>query len=245
MTLATRTDETAAAPTKPLPVKLTVSEFLLLKRSGTFSGYSKCELLEGELWGVPVPSREEEESDAEYPIKLRTVDYLRLSESEVFRARGKTELIDGLVYAMNPQHRRHMRIKTELGFRLRLALEAMGSDLFVGIEGTVAMPPYDAPEPDIVVTSEPEGDGPVPVSSVSLLVEVSDSTLRFDLDQMAGCYASHGVPEYWVVDVNACVIHRMWSPRGDAYAGGDEVAFGDRIEAATIEGLAVETAGIN
>lgn len=229
---------------RPAPVKLTVDDFLLLKSVGVFAGYSKSELLDGKLWGVPVQGEDEPESDAVHPIKLRIVDYLRLHEAGALDNYGKTELIDGAIYAMNPQHRPHVRIKSELAFRLRLALEAIGSTLFVGIEGTVAMPPNDAPEPDIIVTSEPEGEGPIPVSSVPLLVEVGDSTVRFDLEQMADQYALHGVPEYWVVDVNSRTIHQMWAPEGEAYVERREVAFGDRIEAATIDGLAVETVGL-
>jgi hypothetical protein len=51
--------------------------------------------------------------------------------------------------------------------------------------------------------------------------------------------------EYWVVDVNRGMIHQMWSPQAEAYGERLEVAFGQRIEAATIKGLAVETAGIS
>jgi Uma2 family endonuclease len=230
---------------RPERIKLTVTDFRLLKRAGAFAGYSKSELLEGKLWGVPVQGEDEPESDAVYPIKLRIEDYLRLGDAGALDKYGKTELIDGAIYTMNPQHRPHVRIKSELAFRLRLALEAIGSTLFVGIEGTVAMPPNDAPEPDIIVTSEPEGDGPIPVSSVPLLVEVGDSTVRFDLQQMADQYALHGVPEYWAVDVNARVIHQMSGPESGAYSRRREVGFGERIEAATIEGLAVETSGLN
>ena len=39
-------------------------------------------------------------------------------------------------------------------------------------------------------------------------------------------------------------VHQLWAPEGDAWAGRREVAFGERIVAATIEGLAVETAGL-
>ena len=35
-----------------------------------------------------------------------------------------------------------------------------------------------------------------------LVIEVSDSTLRYDRDRKVPLYARHGVPEVWVVDVN-------------------------------------------
>ena len=231
------------AITRPAPVKLTVTDFRLLKRAGAFARYSRSALLDGKLWGVPVQSEDEPESDAVYPIKLRIEDYLRLDDAGALDKYGKTELIDGAIYPMNPQHRPHVRIKSELAFRLRLALEAIGSTLFVGIEGTVAMPPNDAPEPDIIVTSEPEGEGPFPLSSIALLAEVADGTIRLDLGQ-AHRYAAHGVPETWVVDVKGTTIHRMWSPTAQGYAQREEVTFGEPIEAATIAGLRVETLGL-
>jgi len=225
----------------PQPIKLELADFRLLADSGAFAAYCKSELLGGELWGA---TAENEASGAKCPIKLRIEDYERLSEAGAFDRYGRTELIDGVVYAMNPRHRRHMRIKNELAFRLRLAVEAIGSTLFVGTEGTVAMPPHDAPEPDILLTSEPEGDGPVPLLSVALLVEVADTSLGFDLGQLAAQYALHGVPEYWVVDVRGLTIHQMWSPQQDSYGRRQQVKFGERIEAVTIKGLAVATDGL-
>lgn len=229
----------------PQPVKLRASDFRLLRGAGAFVGYSRPELLDGKLWGVPVEAESESERDARSPIKLRIEDYLRLHEAGAFKRYAKTELIDGLVYAMTPQYRPHGFAKDELAYRLRRALEAMGSDLHVATEQSVAMIPHDQPEPDIILTTEPRGPGAIPGASVALLVEVAHTSLDHDLLRKAPAYAGRGVAEYWVVDVNAGLIHQMWSPQGEAYAGGREVKLGERIEAATIEGLAVETAGIN
>jgi hypothetical protein len=48
-----------------------------------------------------------------------------------------------------------------------------------------------------------------------------------------------------VLDLKKCRIRQMWSPTGEAYGEGREVELGERIEAATIDRLAVETAGIS
>ncbi|HEV2748877.1 MAG TPA: Uma2 family endonuclease [Allosphingosinicella sp.] len=176
--------------------------------------------------------------------KLKVADYLTLDRSGAFEGM-RTELIDGEVIVMNPQARRHMFIKDELAYRLRRALEEIGSSVFVGTEGSVELAEHSLPQPDILLTSEPRGEGFVPLSSVALVVEVSVTTLEFDLERKAPLYARHGVGEYWVVDVNGSVIHQMWAPEGQAYAERREVRLGDRIEARTIEGLAVETAGIS
>lgn len=178
------------------------------------------------------------------PVKLRVEDYLLLDESGAFDAYRKTELIEGDVYFMNAQHRPHARIKSRLHVLLAAALQKTATGLEAVVEGSVAIPPNNVPEPDIVITSEAEGDGLIPLASVRLIVEVSDTTLVFDLGTKAQLYASAGVPEYWVADVTAKVIHQMWAPKGEAYAQRREVAFGEQVEAMTIAGLAVKTAGV-
>jgi Uma2 family endonuclease len=230
---------------RPRPLKLQADDFWLLRKSGAFAGYSKSELIEGELWGVPVQADDEDESDAVFPIKLRVTDYERLCDAGSFEAQRRTELIDGLVYAMNPQYRPHGYAKDELAYRLRKALESIGSNLYVATEQSVAMPPHDEPEPDIILTTAPRGPGAIPGESVALLAEVSASTLEFDLNEKARAYAAFGIPEYWVVDLNRAIIHQMWRPKGDEYAQRQEVGFGARLEAATIAQLAVETAGLS
>lgn len=227
------------------PVRLTVGDFGLLKRAGAFTRYSRPELRDGILWGMPAPDQPAPGCDARSRIKLRIEDYLHLHEAGAFERYAKTELVDGLVYAMNPRQRPHGFAKDELAYRLRRALEAMGSELHVATEQSVAMIPHNQPEPDIILTTEPRGPGAIPGETVALLVEVAHTSLDHDLLRKAPLYAARGVAEYWVLDVVAGLIHQMWSPRGEAYTERREVKIGKRIEAVTIEGLAVETAGMN
>lgn len=174
--------------------------------------------------------------------KLTVDDYLRLDEAGVFNGR-RTELLDGDIIVMNSEYRPHAWVKGELFYALRRALETLGSDLHV-MDASVRVSDNDVPLPDIVLTREPRGEGPIPLPSVALLIEVSSTTLRRDLGRKEAIYARAGVPEYWVADLNAQVIHQMWAPAGEAYAERREVAFGERIEAMTVEGLAVEKAGL-
>jgi Uma2 family endonuclease len=208
----------------PRPVELRAADLRLLRRADALV--------------------RDEQSHPEQRVKLRIDDYLRLSEAGAFDRYARTELIDGVVYAMNTQHRPHGFAKDELAYRLRRALEAMGSYLHVATEQSVAMAPHDQPEPDIILTTEPRGSGPIPGRSVALLVEIAHTSLDHDLFRKAPVYAERGVAEYWVVDVKAGLIHQMWSPQGEEYVERQGVKLGERIEAATIEGLAVETDGL-
>lgn len=226
------------------PIPLTVDGFWLLKSAGVFSGYSKAELLDGALFGVPVQSDTAPESDAPFPIKLRRQDYRLLADSGLLDGLQKTELVDGLVYRTSPQYRRHGFIKDELAYKLRRALEDLGSPLRVATEQSVAIDPFSEPQPDIILTAEPKGDGPIPLTSVAMLVEVSASTLTFDLTDKTRIYAKAGISEYWVVDMGGRVVHQMWDPEGDAYGRRRETALGRRVGTATIPNLDVATDGL-
>lgn len=226
------------------PIKLRLESFWLLRQSGAFSSYSKSELIEGELWGVPRQAEDEEESDAQFPIKLTIDHYRQIAREGAFEEYRKTELVDGLVYAMSPQYREHGFIKDELGYRLRVALEKIRSLLHVATEQSVAIAPYSGPQPDIALTSEPRGVGPIPIQSVALIVEVSANTIRFDAGEKLGVYASAAVPEYWIVDVERRVLHLFWAPTGDDYAERATIVFGEPIMARSIPDLTIATSGL-
>lgn len=175
--------------------------------------------------------------------RLRVEDFLLLAGSGAFDDYTKTELVDGDIYVMNAQFSRHARTQSRLLVELTLALRAIDSDLEAWVEVAVRATDHDMPEPDIVLTRW-RGGGAVPVGTVAMVVEVADSTLVADLGRKAELYAAAGISEYWVVDVEGrrVLIHHRPEPAG--YACRAEVALGDRLASATIEGLEVGTADL-
>jgi Uma2 family endonuclease len=163
--------------------------------------------------------------DEPRPVKLTVDDFLRLDEAGAFGAYAKTELIEGVIVAMNARHRPHGFAKDELAYRLRRALEANGSRHHVSTEVAVAMPPGNLPHPDITLTREPRGEGPIPLASAALIVEISDTTLAFDLGTKARAYAANGVAEFWVVNLPDRLVHQFWSPSPGGYAEGRDRAW--------------------
>ena len=166
-----------------------------------------------------------------HKVKLTIDDFLALD------GYAKSELIEGDVYCTNAQHTRHGRVKSRLFLALASALNTEGLEAFV--ETSVAIPPHSVPEPDLLVTSQPEGDGLMPLAAVRLAIEVADATLKIDLGRKAMLYARAGIPEYWVVDVAGGNVHQLWSPGDAGYAERRTVPLGSTIEAATIPGLIV------
>lgn len=178
------------------------------------------------------------------PMKLTLDDFELLDRSGAFRNYPKVELIEGTIVTMNAQHRPHARAKTRLAFRLQQALFEIGGSLETLVEATVAMPPVNAPEPDILLTGEPEGDRFVPLASVALAIEIADTTASFDLREKAAIYARHGVPEYWVLEIRATTLHQFWSPSEKGYANSRTIRVGDAATSATIANLTIDTSNL-
>ncbi|WP_375273188.1 Uma2 family endonuclease [Sphingomonas sp.] len=167
-------------------------------------------------------------------VKLRVEDYLSLDRDGAFEDYGKTELIDGEVMYMNAQHRPHARAKIALYEAFKLALSQSVERLAVMVEASIDVPPHNVPEPDITLTSDPDGAGLIPLRSVRLVAEVADTTLKSDLTRKAAIYARHQVAEYRLVDVNGRIIHQLWSPADGAYLQRVEHQFGASVTAATM-----------
>ena len=110
---------------------------------------------------------------------------------------------------------------------------------FVNPEAPIDVAPEDnptnEPEPDLVVLAKPSREfrdaNPRP-ADLRLVVEISDSTLGFDLTAKAELYARGGIVEYWVVDVAArrLIVHR--DPREGLYRS--VTAYGDQETAAPL-----------
>lgn len=55
-------------------------------------------------------------------------------------------------------------------------------------------------------------------ADVLLIVEVADSSQRYDCRVKVPLSARHGVPEVWVIDLENGLVHFHCGPSGDTYA---------------------------
>ncbi|MEQ1570364.1 MAG: Uma2 family endonuclease [Myxococcota bacterium] len=143
------------------------------------------------------------------PLRRREFD--RLVELGMF-GDEPIELLGGELVYMSPQGSRHAWCVARLSRLLVTRLEADE----VRIQLPLALSDVDEPEPDVAVV--PAGDYRDEHPRVALLViEVSASSLRDDVGRKVPMYASAGVPDLWVVDVDGgrVLVHR--DPRDGRY----------------------------
>lgn len=77
-----------------------------------------------------------------------------------------------------------------------------------------------------------------------LAVEVSDTTLRTDRRVKRPLYARAGIPEYWIVDVEARQVEVHRSPTGDTYASIERKGPGDVVTIEALPGVTIEISRI-
>ena len=155
-----------------------------------------------------------EKTKLQFPEAVRWTRY----DCDAFEKAGvlnyRYELIEGVIYKMS-QNILHARFIIKV---IMWLVGLFGED-FVFSQTTIDVSPEDNPTsipmPDAGVLNTHSGliwPFPKP-SQILFCVELSDTTLDYDLYPKAGLYARAGIPEYWVIDIpgRKLYVHRNLS----------------------------------
>jgi Uma2 family endonuclease len=149
--------------------------------------------------------------------RITVHDYHRMAEVGVLAPDARVELIEGEIIDMAPIGKSHQSIVDQLTRSLVLAV---GDDAIVRVQGSIRLSQWSEPGPDIVLLA-PRPDfyrAEFAMGTDTLLVvEVSDTRLRYDRDVKVPLYAKHGVPEVWIVDVQNDALLVYGDLRDESY----------------------------
>jgi Uma2 family endonuclease len=147
-----------------------------------------------------------------------TVDeYYRMAEAAILKSGEHVELIEGDVVTMCPIGSWHASGVDRLnyGFSPRLAGRAL-----VRVQSPIRLSDNSEPEPDIAILRLHDDfyatAHPLP-ADVLLVVEVADTSLRFDRDTKIPLYAASRIPEVWLVDLEASQVTVYCDPHAGGY----------------------------
>ena len=148
---------------------------------------------------------------------LSVHDFHRMGEAGILTGDHRIELIDGGLIDMAPIGSVHAGMVIRLSQWLTRALAGRA---LVSSQNPVRLDERSEPQPDIAILRN-RGDfyqeshpGP---GDVLLIIEIADSSLDYDRDVKVPLYARHGVPEVWLVDLNARRVSIYRRPEGGAY----------------------------
>jgi Uma2 family endonuclease len=155
---------------------------------------------------------------AQIPLTARRwtrAEYDRLVEFGVF-AGELLELIGGQLIVAEPQGSYHASVIGMVADVIRAALPV---GLVVRVQMPIALDDESEPEPDVSVVPGAHADYlAAHPQRPTLLVEVADSSLRFDRREKESLYARGGVQDYWIVNLVDRVLEVYRNPMRDVSA---------------------------
>jgi Uma2 family endonuclease len=130
-----------------------------------------------------------------------TVDEcLAMLEAEVLHEDDRIELIDGELLIMAPIGDNHEETTDWL---TELCVLAFAGRAIVRVQGSIRLNNMSAPQPDIaILRRRPLGDArPYYPQDIFVVIEVANTSLRYDSGPKLARYAAAGIVEVWVVNL--------------------------------------------
>lgn len=167
-----------------------------------------------------------------------------MAETGVLSPDARVELLDGRIIDMSPIGPFHGGITKYL---IKAFTDAAQGRWLVTAQDPLRLDDHSEPQPDIMLL-KPVNDfyrhrHPQP-ADVSLLVEISDTTLETDQDEKLPAYGRAGVAEVWIVNLNELTVEIYREPNFTGYSNKVVLRPGDQARPAAFPDVAVDVAGL-
>lgn len=171
---------------------------------------------------------------------LRVEEYHKLIELGVFEG-TRVELVGGVLVEMSPQGDEHFGL---IPFLTHLLVRLVGDDYVVSPQGPVIADEISEPEPDFAILSARDTRRTGKPRDALLVIEVANSSLRFDLGEKARRYAGAGFAEYWVIDVPDRAVHVHREPHADGTWGSVTTQTDGVLQAVAVPPLCIDIGAV-
>ena len=179
---------------------------------------------------------------AQQPLTIRRwkrVEFDRLVALGAFD-REPIELVGGQLIVAEPQSAYHAATIHRIDDAIRAQLPPGWTSR---IQAPISVDDESEPEPDLVVVpGRPEDYVREHPRQPALVVEVAESSLRFDRHEKGGLYARAGIQDYWIVNLVDRVVEVYRDPAPDPSA---PYGWRYRTVATLTAGALVELGGVS
>jgi Uma2 family endonuclease len=145
-------------------------------------------------------------------------EYHRMAEAGIIGEDERVELIEGEIVAMAPIGRRHVSCVARL---THLFARGVGDRAVVLVQSPIRLTDDAEPQPDLAILHpredfyNQEAAGP---HDALLIIEVADTSARYDRQVKVPLYAQAGIPEVWLVDLTTDGVTIYREPEPEGYA---------------------------
>ena len=178
------------------------------------------------------------------PHRYTIADYHRMGEAGIIAPDVRVELIQGEIIDMTPIGSGHAGLVKHLN---KIFIQTVGDAVVVGVQDPVVIDDFSEPEPDLALLRFREDfytkAHPRP-ADVLLIVEVADTTLQYDREIKLPLYAHAGIPEVWLVDVEAKSVTVYNLPKEGGYTKQVNLDDLKTVEVLAMEGSSFDLSGL-
>jgi Uma2 family endonuclease len=166
---------------------------------------------------------------------LFTVDFFNgMVEQGMVKPTDRLELIEGEIYEMSPIGNLHARCVKYLN---NLLVQYLAGKFIIGIQDPIILDDISEPLPDVAVLRYRDDfyKQSLPFATdVLLIIEVADTTAKFDRTIKFPKYASARIPEAWLIDLEAERIEVHSAPEAETYQSVKIYQRGEEISSETL-----------
>ena len=160
---------------------------------------------------------------------INTDTYHRMIETGILTEDDRVELIHGEIIHMSPIGKLHIAVVDRIS---NLIMEIIGRKAIVRIQSPIVIPHHSEPEPDVTLL-KPRSDfyasHHAQPQDVFLIVEVAHTSWDTDYEVKRPLYASAGIPELWLVNLNKHEIEIHRTPAPGTYKNISILQSGDEV----------------
>lgn len=167
--------------------------------------------------------------------ELTVTEYQQMVETGMIDEDERVELWEGQLRDMSPVGAIHSAV---VGTITRVFYRTFDNRYLVRVQDPIVLSDRSQPQPDVTLLQLREDNyiSELPTAAdVVLVVEISDSTLAFDLGAKVPRYAEGGIPETWIVDVNAFTLTQFHTPVNGMYTAAKTYQRGEMLTTLGVE----------
>ena len=161
--------------------------------------------------------------------KFTVEQFHKMAESGILNEDDRVELILGEIIEMAAIGIKHAACRRRLNSFLH---QKLGNKVIISIQNSVVLNEFSELQPDVALLKPREdfyaSAHPQP-KDVFLIIEVADTTIKYDREVKIPLYAQEGVVEVWLIDINLECVEVFREPVNGSYQKVENFGRGDLV----------------
>ncbi|MCA1638356.1 MAG: Uma2 family endonuclease, partial [Acidobacteria bacterium] len=166
-------------------------------------------------------------------------DYYKMIELGILKDYEKAEIIEGELIKKMTVGDKHAAV---VNFLTRFFVKNVSDDILVSVQNPVRLSQFNEAQPDLTLADLRKFDGkrhPRP-DEVILIIEVSDSTVKYDRNKKLPLYAEAKISEVWIINLLNEIVEVHTKPSVGLYQSVKIFRRGEIVQSEVLPDLSLQ-----